>query len=68
MNMGYPIIPRPMPYPTNHIDEEIIKLKQEITELKERVTRLEQEKKPNYLQKDDSLYMMWTNTRSFFVT
>ena len=58
MNMQYPFIPRPMPYPTNNIDEEIIKLKQEINQLKERITRLEQEKKPNYLQKDDSLYMM----------
>ena len=65
MNIGYPFIPRPMTYPT--IDEEIIKLKQEIQKLKERIAHLEQQDKPNYMQKDDSLYMMWTIPRSFFV-
>ncbi|MBR2139013.1 MAG: hypothetical protein IJ966_06970 [Bacilli bacterium] len=58
MNMQYPFIPRPMPYPTQNIEEELLKLKHELKELKERITRLEQENKPNYLQKDDSLYMM----------
>ena len=67
MNMQYPFIPRPMPYHTPNLEEEILKLKHELKELKERITRLEQENKPNYLQKDDSLYMMWTFTRSFFV-
>ena len=67
MNMEYPFFPRPMPYPQYNIEEEIIRLKQEITKLKERLTKLEQEKTKNFLQKDDSLYMLWTNTRSFFV-
>lgn len=58
MNMQYPFIPRPMPYHTTNLEEEILKLKHELKELKERITRLEQENKPNYLQKDDSLYMM----------
>lgn len=66
MNIQYSFIPRPMPYPRNPIDEEIILLKQEINQLKERISKLEQEKKNNYLQKDDSLYMMWTIPRSFF--
>lgn len=67
MNMHYPFIPNPIPYPQNNIEEEIIKLKQEIYKLKERVSLLENEKKTDYLKKDDSLYMMWTITRSFFV-
>ena len=67
MNMQYPFIPRPLPYPTQNIEEEILKLKYELKELKERIIRLEEGNKPNYLQKDDSLYMMWTFKRSFFV-
>ena len=67
MNMQYPIFPRPMPFPRNNLKEEIIKLKQEINALKNRITKLEQEKKFNYLQNDDSLYMVWTIPRSFFV-
>lgn len=58
MNMQYPIFPRPMPFPGNNFEEEIIKLKQEINALKNRITKLEQEKKSNYLQNDDSLYMV----------
>lgn len=58
MNMQYPFIPRPLPYPTQNIEEEILKLKYELKELKERIIRLEEGNKPNYLQKDDSLYMM----------
>ena len=56
--MEYPFFPRPMPYPQYNIEEEIIRLKQEIAKLKERLIKLEQEKTNNYLQKDDSLYMM----------
>ena len=67
MNMEFPFYPRPIPYPPYTIEEEIIRLKQEINILKERLTKFEQEKPKNYLQKDDSLYMMWTNLRSFFV-
>ena len=67
MNMQYPFIPRPLPYHTQNIEEEILKLKYELKELKERIIRLEEGNKPNYLQKDDSLYMMWTFKRSFFV-
>ena len=67
MNMHYPFIPNLIPYTQNNIEEEIIKLKQEIYKLKERVSLLENEKKTDYLKKDDSLYMMWTITRSFFV-
>ena len=58
MNMHYPFIQNPIPYPQNNIEEEIIKLKQEIYKLKERVSLLENEKKTDYLKKDDSLYMM----------
>ena len=58
MNMQYPFIPRPMPYHTPNLEEEILKLKQEIYKLKERVSLLENEKKTDYLKKDDSLYMM----------
>ena len=58
MNMHYPFIPNQIPYPQYNIEEEIIKLKQEIYKLKERLSLLEQQKKPDYLQKDDSLYMM----------
>ena len=67
MNMHYPFIPNPIPYSQNNIEEEIIKLKQEIYKLKERISLLENQKKSDYLKKDDSLYMMWTFLRSFFV-
>lgn len=67
MNMHYPFIPNPIPYPPNNIEEEIIKLKQEINKLKERISLLEQQPKTDYLKKDDDLYMIWTFTRSFFV-
>ena len=49
----------PRPYPTRgSIEEELIKLKQEINILKERIIKLENKNKIDYLQKDDSLYMM----------
>lgn len=56
-NMQFPIFPRPYPGMVN-IEEEIIKLKQEINILKERIMKLENKNKVDYLQKDDSLYMM----------
>ena len=65
MNMPYPIFPTPIPY-NNRIEEEIIKLNQEIIQLKERITKLENKKQNDYLQKDDSLYMMWTLKMFFF--
>lgn len=56
-NMQFPMFPRP--YPTmGSIEEELIKLKQEINILKERIIKLENKNKIDYLQKDDSLYMM----------
>ena len=58
MNFHYPFMPNPIPYPQNNFEEEIIKLKQEIYQIKERLSSLENQKKTEYLKKDDSLYMM----------
>ncbi len=60
-NMPFPFYPNPYHMgnmPGNNIEEEIIKLKQEINILKERIAKLENKNKNDYLQKDDSLYMM----------
>ncbi len=58
-NMQFPFIP---PYnmapPRPNIEEELLRLKQEINILKERITKLENQNKNDYLQKDDTLYMM----------
>lgn len=56
-NMPFPFFPRPYSMMGN-IEEEIIKLKQEINILKEKIIKLENQNKNDYLQKDDSLYMM----------
>ena len=53
MNMHYPFIPNPIPYPQNNIEEEIIKLKQEIYKLKEKVSFVINEKEniEKYIQR-----------------
>ena len=56
-NMPFPFFQPQFPM-GNNIEEEIMKLKQEINHLKERIESLENKKKNDYLQKDDSLYMM----------
>ena len=56
-NMQFPFFPKPYPMMGN-IEEELIKLKQEINILKERITKLENKNKTDYLQKDDTFYMM----------
>ena len=58
----------PTPYPIINIHEEILKLKQEIALLKEKINELENKNKHNYLQKDDSLHMMWVWKILFFVS
>ena len=62
-NMPYPYMPVPYQFPqsqpqTMGVEEEIKRLKAEINRLKERVNALEKKENKNYLQKDDSLYMM----------
>ena len=56
-NMPFPFFQPQFPIGKN-IEEEIIKLNQEINHLKERIEKLENKKKNDYLQNDDSLYMM----------
>ena len=56
-NMPFPFFQQQFPIGKND-EEEIIKLNQEINHLKERIEKLENKKKNDYLQKDDSLYMM----------
>ena len=65
-NMPFPFFQQQFPIGKS-VEEEIIKLNQEINHLKERIEKLENKKKNDYLQKDDSLYMMWTQKCSFFV-
>ena len=59
-NMPFPYFPSQMSqYMTNNnIIEEIKNLKLEIANLKERIKQLENKKKNDYLQNEDSLYMM----------
>ncbi len=52
MNIGF------NPYFQPNIYQEIEKLKQEILYLKQKIQELEQTDKNNYLQKDDSYYML----------
>lgn len=58
--MPFPYFPNQMPQymPNNNIIEEIKNLKLEIANLKERIKQLENKKKNDYLQNEDSLYMM----------
>lgn len=58
MPYHYMHLPFPMPGQQPNYEEEINKLKYEVAKLKERVSELEQQKKKNYLQKEDGFYMM----------
>ena len=56
-NMPFQFFPGPINI-NNRLEEEIIKLKQEIAQLKERITKIENKKQNNYLEHDDSFYMV----------
>ena len=68
----FPYIPNPnIPTPPSKNDpniyQEIEKLKQEINNLKKRISALKQKPQNNYLQKEDGMYMLWTQKVFFFV-
>jgi len=59
-NMSYPYFPGPFngfPHQIN-IEDELNSLKTEISKINERLNNIENQKKNNYLKKDDSLYML----------
>ena len=63
----YPYMPNP--YPNLQIpnwEQELLNLKKEVKELRQGVKKLEKSEKNDYLDKDDGLYMIWTQKCSFF--
>ena len=63
-NMPYPFFQHPSP---TNIYEEIKKIKEELYLIKEKLKLLENTPKKDYLKKDDSFHILWTQKCSFFL-
>ena len=64
---NFSLPPVPPPKDGSNIYQEIEKLKQEINNLKKRISKLEKEPQNDYLQKEDGMYMLWTQIKCSFL-
>lgn len=60
----FPFLP---PMVQNNYDQRLANIEKELKEINDKLNTLIKQKKKNYIQNDDNLYMLWAQMCSFFV-